>query len=173
MNRQIVWLVAILALPGLSVSGAFAASKPLPERLAGVWVGGGAIYKSPGAPLERVRCRFSAKWSGKSQKIALRYICLGIDIKFETTGTLKYDATTHSIAGKLVTVGIGAFRASGKDTGNNVVMNLTGKNKKTGKPVNGVLSIKIKGKNGLRTTLTATDPKSGKRFQAFNANFKR
>ena len=173
MNRRFIFLICLLASASLPGTGATAASVSLPERLTGVWVGGGSIYKAPGTPLERVRCRFSSKWAKKSQTISLRYICLGIDIKFETTGTLKYSAETHAINGKLVTVGIGGFRASGKNTGNNVVINLTGKDKKTGKPVSGVLSIQIKGKTALSSSLTATDPKTGKRFKAFSASFKR
>jgi len=173
VNRQIAFLVSLLAVAGWPGVIANAASASLPERLAGVWVGGGTIYKAPGAPLERVRCRLSSKWSNRSQNISLRYICLGIDIKFETTGTLKYNAETHTIAGKLVIVGIGAFAATGRNSGNNVVINLTGKDKETGKAVSGVLSIKIKGKNALASSLTATDPKSGKRFKAFSASFKR
>jgi len=173
MNNKYVFLVSLLASVSWLGAPAFAADSSLPERLAGVWTGGGSIYKAPGAPLERVRCRFSSKWSKRAATISLRYICLGIDIKFETTGTLKYNAAKHSIAGKLVTVGIGAFRASGKDNGNNVVLNLRGKDKKTGKPVSGTLSIRMKGNNALTSSLTATDPKTGKRFKAFNASFKR
>ncbi len=145
----------------------------LPERISGVWVGGGLIRKSPGAPSERVRCRFSSKWAKRAATISLRYICLGIDIKFETTGTLKYNQAGQAIAGKLVVVGIGGFRASGKVKGDKVVMNLSGKDKKSGKPVNGTLAIAFKGNKSFRSSLTATDPKTGKRFQAFKASFKR
>lgn len=172
MNKQTVVCVALLTFVGLSGTSAYAANS-LSERIAGVWVGSGSIHKAPGAPLERVRCRFSSKWSKRSQSISLRYICLGIDIKFETTGTLKYKSATQTIAGKLVTVGIGAFRASGKDKRNSVNLALSGKDKKTGKAVSGTLSIRLKGKNALTSTLTATDPKSGKRFRAFTARFKR
>lgn len=173
MNKRHVFLITLMMCTTSLCASAFAKQVSLPERLAGVWVGGGSIHKAPGAPLERVRCRFSSKWSKRAASVSLRYICLGIDIKFETTGTLKYNASKRTIAGKLVTVGIGAFRASGKDNGNSVVMNLRGKDKQTGKPVSGTLSIRMNGNNALTSSLTATDPKTGKRFKAFKASFKR
>ncbi len=173
MSNRFIFAVGLLATMVISISSVHAANSSLPERIAGVWVGSGTIYKAPGAPLERVRCRFSSKWADKVQTISLRYICLGIDIKFETTGSLKYSIQKHTISGKLVTVGIGAFRANGKDSGNNVVLTLSGKDKETGKPVSGTLSIKLNGKNSLRSSLMATDPKTGKRFKAFSANFKK
>lgn len=173
MSNRLVFAVGLLATMVISGSAANAANSSLTERISGVWVGSGSIYKSAGAPMERVRCRFSSKWAEKAQTISLRYICLGIDIKFETTGTLKYSVQKHTISGKLVTVGIGAFRANGKDSSNIVVLTLSGKDKETGKPVSGTLSIKLKGKNSLRSSLMATDPKTGKRFKAFSANFKR
>ena len=163
-------LVGGLLLASQPVS---AAGAPFPERIAGTWVGGGSLYRSPSAPRERVRCRFTSKWSKKSASISLRYICLGIDIKFETTGTLKWNEAGKTIAGKLVTVGIGGFKATGKSRGDKVVINLVGKDKETGKRVTGTLSISLKGKKSLSSSLTATDPKTGKRFKAFNAKFKR
>ena len=173
--RQFVFLSGICAVllfaqsarPGMAASDAF------PQRIAGVWVGSGSIHQAPGAPRERVRCRLSAKWAKQKSSIAIRYICLGIDIKFETTGTLKFNQTRQIIAGKLITVGIGAFSARGKRRGNGVVLSLAGKDKKTGKPVNGTLSISLKGSASLASTLTATDAKTGKRFQAFKARFKK
>lgn len=172
MNRQTILLASLVSIASFSGTSAYAASG-LPERIAGVWVGSGSIHKAPGAPLERVRCRFSSKWSNRSQSVSLRYICLGIDIKFETTGTLKYNSKTHSIGGKLITVGIGAFRANGKSSSSKAVLTLTGKDKKTGKKLTGTLSIRMKGKNALTSSITATDPKTGKRFKAFTARFKR
>ena len=150
-----------------------AASRSLPESLSGVWTGSGSIHKSPSAPRERVRCRLSSKWEKSAAKMAIRYICLGVDIKFETFGSLKYSAATKTISGKLTTVGIGAFKARGKDRGSKVVLTLSGRNKKTGKPAKALLSIVLSGKNRLSSYLTATDPKTGKRFQAFKATFRK
>jgi len=165
--------ISALVLVAQSIQPAMAAKKDFAEKIAGVWVGSGSIYQSAGAPRERVRCRFSSKWAKQAAAISLRYICLGIDIKFETTGTLKINQASQAIAGKLVTVGIGAFKASGKLNGNKVTLNLTGKNKKTGKPVQGTLHISLKGNASFYSTLSATDPKTGKRFQAFKASFKK
>lgn len=174
MNPKIRFLSASLFAAALLASGpACAADKKFPANLAGVWVGNGAIYQAPGAPRERVRCRFSSKWASAASAISLRYICLGIDIKFETTGTLKYVSAKRSIAGKLVVVGIGAFRATGTHKGKRISMRLSGKDRQTGKPVTGQLSIALNSNNAFTSTLTATDPKSGKKFQPFKARFKR
>ena len=159
-------ILAMIVTPAL-------AGDDLPERLNGVWMGNGAIYKAPGAPRERVRCRFTSKWAKITATISLHYICLGIDIRFETNGKLKYDEARKTINGKLSTVGVGSFRAAGRHKRHSVVVTLTGKDPKTGKPVSGVLSIALKGKRSLNSSLTATDPKTGKRFQAFKASFKR
>ena len=159
--------------PLLAVQAAYASSDMFSSQISGVWVGSGSIYKSHGAPREPVRCRFSSKTASHAGAIAVRYICLGIDVKFETTGTLKFNKTKQTIAGKLVTVGVGAFAANGKHQGNNLALRLTGKDKKTGKPLSATLSISLKGKSKFASSLTATDPKTGKRFQAFKASFKR
>lgn len=105
--------------------------------------------------------------------MSLRYICLGIDVKFETTGKLNYNAAKKSISGRLVTVGIGAFSAIGKHNGNRITLNLRGKDKSTGKPLKGTMSLNHTATARLTSTLTATDPKTGKSFRAFKAVFKR
>jgi len=170
MTIKLAILVSSLLLAVVPLQ---AAEKTFPERISGVWVGDGSIYRSSGAPRERVRCRFSSKWAKKESSVSLRYICLGIDIKFETTGTLKWSEAGQTIAGKLTTVGIGRFKASGKRKGKNIVMRLDGKDKKTGKPVSGTLTISLNSEKSLRSALSATDPKTGKRFQVFKASFKR
>lgn len=141
--------------------------------VAGVWTGRGTIRKSSTAPKEAVRCRLKMVSKSRGAAFYVRYFCLGIDIKFETTGTLSYNQKSKTIAGKLVTVGVGAFRASGKLRGKNVSLTLSGKDKKTGKPVKGSLSIRQSGKTKLSSALSATDVKTGKRFQAFRASFKK
>lgn len=173
--NRFVFVVSLgaVSLLASSVQPGLAAPKSLVAKMSGVWVGSGSIYQSSSAPRERVRCRFSAKEKNRSTAISLRYICLGIDIKFETTGTLKINQASKTIAGKLVTVGIGAFKARGQQKGNKITLNLTGKNKKTGKPVSGTLLISFKGNSSFQSAITATDPKNGKRFQAFKARFKR
>jgi hypothetical protein len=170
-NNKIV--LTAVAIASLAFTAPAKAAGSLPERMSGVWTGSGSIHKSPKAPRERVRCRLSSKWQKSASKMAIRYICLGIDIKFETFGSLKYNPASKTISGKLTTVGIGAFKAVGKDRGSKVVLTLSGKNKKTGKPSRALLSIVLSGKNRLSSFLTATDPKSGKRFQAFKASFKK
>lgn len=173
MKTNAYLLAGVLALTGVLTQPANAAGNSFTDKIKGVWVGSGSIYRKPNAPRERVRCRFSSKLKNGATKISLRYICLGIDIKFETTGTLNYNQANGALNGKLVTVGIGGFKAVGKNKGNKVVLQLTGKDKETGKPVSGQLSLTLKGSKSLRSTLTATDVKSGKRFKVFNASFSR
>jgi len=177
LNRFIfsvcICAVMLMSQSAQSTLAATTTTDSFGKKIAGIWTGSGSIYQSAGAPRERVRCRFSSKWANKAAAISLRYMCLGIDIKFETTGTLKFNQASQTIAGKLVTVGIGAFKASGKLKGNKVTLSLTGKNKKTGKPVKGTLHISLKGNAAFYSTLSATDPKTGKRFQAFKASFKK
>ena len=141
--------------------------------MAGVWTGRGTIQKSSSASKEAVRCRLKSVPKNNGKAFYVRYFCLGIDIKFETTGTLSFNEKTKAIAGKLVTVGVGAFKANGKLKGKTVSLILRGKDKKTGKPVTGSLTIRHSGKTKLTSTLSATDVKSGKRFRAFRASFKK
>ncbi len=149
------------------------AQKGYVASIAGVWTGRGTIQKSSNSPKEAVRCRLKMVSKNKGGAFYVRYFCLGIDIKFETTGTLSFNQKTKVIAGKLVTVGVGAFRAKGKLKGKNVSLTLSGKDKKTGKPVKGSLSIRQSGKTKLSSSLSAIDVKTGKRFQAFKASFKK
>lgn len=142
-------------------------------EMAGVWTGRGTIKKSSSASKEAVRCRLKSVPKNGGKAFYVRYFCLGIDIKFETTGTLSFNEKTKAIAGKLVTVGVGAFKANGKLKGKTVSLTLRGKDKKTGKPVTGSLIIRHSGKTKLTSTLSATDVKSGKRFRAFRASFKK
>lgn len=173
MKPSFVPLTVATFVFALAQTTNLAAKQDLPAALAGTWVGSGTINKSPRAPRERVRCRFSANWKSRASSMSLRYICLGIDVKFETTGALSYSAAKKSISGRLVTVGIGAFTAAGKHRGNRITLNLRGKDKATGKPLTGTMVLVRTGTARLTSTLSATDPKTGKPFRAFKAVFKR
>ena len=165
-------LSASLAVVAGAASSASAGTKGnYITTMSGVWTGRGVIRKSSTAPRERVRCRLKSVPKNRNTAFYVRYFCLGVDIRFETTGTLFFDQTGKTLSGKLVTVGVGAFRASGTVRGKNLTLTLSGRDKKTGKPVSGVLSIRMKGNNRLSSSLNATDPDSGKRFQAFQASF--
>ena len=172
------FLTAMVLSTAMSVALVFLPSNAMAKQgyvagMAGVWTGRGTIKKSATAPKEAVRCRLKSVPKNNGKAFYVRYFCLGIDIKFETTGTLSFNEKTKAIAGKLVTVGVGAFKANGKLKGKTVSLTLKGKDKKTGKPVTGNLTIRRKGKTNLTSTLSATDIKTGKRFRAFKASFKK
>ncbi len=143
------------------------------NKVTGTWKGRGYLRLKAKAPREPVSCRFDGSLENNNTSFKVRLICLGIDLKMETRGRLKYDTGKHRLAGRLHTVGIGEAKVTGHHNRDSLILTMRGKNPDTGKPATTTLSIIMSGNNNLRSTMTASDPVTSNRFQAFTAKFKR
>ena len=170
---KILLLSAIMLAIPASLSVAKAEHKGFMSKVAGTWKGRGYLRLKASTPKERVSCRFDGSLENGNSSFKVRLICLGIDLKMETRGRLKYDSGKHRLTGRLHTIGIGEARVTGHHTGDSMILTMQGKNPDTGKPAITTLSIIMTGNSALRSTMTASDPETSNKFQAFTAKFKR
>lgn len=165
--------LAVGVAMALDPAEAFSAADGFLDRLSGKWVGSGVVRRAPTMPREVVKCRLTGR-AGSNTSLVLDYVCLGVDVKFQTSGKLVYDDERKVYTGSWSTGGkLKNARAEGRRKGNVLHMRVTGTDSETGKTVHSRFTVTLAGKTSMRNTFTTTDPKTGKRYQAFSATFKR
>ncbi len=142
------------------------------KKLSGTWKGRGILRRKLSANKEPVSCRLDGALQGS--KLNLAYICLGVDVRFESKGFLVYKAATNQYTGTWYTSGQDAeARVNGTKNGNRLNLTLTGKHPKTSKPMNSKLVISLKSAARLVNTIRMRDEKTGKTFEVFAVTFSR
>ena len=142
------------------------------KKLSGTWKGRGILRRKLSANKEPVSCRLDGNW--KDGRLNLTYICLGVDVRFESKGFLAYKATTNRYTGTWYTSGQSTqARVEGTKNGNRLNLILNGKHPKTSKPVSSKLVISLRSAARLVNTIRTRDTKTGKTFELFAVTFKR
>lgn len=165
-------LCAMLAFSGAQPAAAQDGASFL-ERLAGAWQGRGTVRRSAGAAAEPVSCRFSGARENGAATLSMRYICLGIDLKVETTGALqnagngRYTGWWHTVGAPRRAEGAGAR------SGDRLRLSLDGVHPETSEPMRSELVFDLNGQATFDNHLDAVDPKTGATFRAFSATFRR
>jgi len=87
------------------------------KKLSGTWKGRGILRRKLSANKEPVSCRLDGAWQGG--RLDLAYICLGVDVRFESKGFLTYQPTTNRYTGTWHTTGQNTeARVDGSKNGN-------------------------------------------------------
>lgn len=142
------------------------------KKLSGTWQGRGVLRRSLVANKEPVSCRLDGVLQGS--KLNMAYICLGIDVRFESTGSLIYVPATKRYTGTWHTTGQNwQTRLEGTKTGNRLNLILHGKHPKTARLMESKLVISLRPSGRLVNTVRAVDQKTGKLFEVFAVTFKR
>ncbi len=148
--------------------------RSLLQSMAGNWKGRGTVRRTAGAATEPVSCRLDSRFDEKAFKLSMAYVCLGVDVKVETRGTLTYVPADKAYRGSWHTVGAKAkATGTGKRSGKTVRFSLDGFHPETNEPMRSQLTLTLNGAKRLANTLNAVDPKSGKSFRAFSVNFRK
>lgn len=165
--------VLLAACPaGTRLASAASDRTDILKSLSGVWQGRGIVQRSATAAAEPVSCRFQAGMAGDGRSLDLSYICLGIDLRVESTGTLAVSGDRFAVS--LYTAGTDRrVEGTGVRNGNSLVLALEARHPETGKPVSSRLTMTLTGSATLANVLRATDPETGETFTAFDATFTR
>jgi hypothetical protein len=172
-----------LLVPCLLVAALGAATAPahaqsggtdLLKALSGVWQGRGTVRQSPSAAAEPVSCRYEGALSGEGLALALSYVCLGVEFKFDVTGALTFDPASERFDVILTTAAANRrAEGSGKANGAGIDFDLTGRHPETGAQVTSQFSISLASADKLVNVLRSTDPETGKSFGVLQVTFSR
>jgi hypothetical protein len=171
-------LVACLLVAALGVASVPARAQSggteLLKSLSGVWQGRGTVRESPTAAAEPVSCRYEGRLSGDALVLALSYVCLGVEFKFDATGTLTFEPASERFA-VIITTAAANRRAegSGKSNGAGIDLDLKGRHPETGTEVTSRLTMSLASANKLVNVLRSTDPETGKSFKVLQVTFSR
>lgn len=165
-------VVALVAVSSMTVRAQTGTA--MLDALSGVWEGRGTMRRSPTAAAEPVSCRFEGTLAAGGLSLALNYVCLGIDLRFDATGALSFDPGSERYSATLTTTAANRRAVgSGTATGATINLDLTTRHPETGAQLASRLTIAVAGARQLVKTLRSTDAQSGTSFQAFRATFGR
>lgn len=168
MRHRLLLLFAVLAaLP------APAEARGPADVLAGMhgkWQGRGVVREKASSPTEAVACLFEGRWERIESTLHVRYLCLGADSRFETSGTLRLSG--RKVFSDLLMHDRGHVSGAGEVRSGEVHLIFAGKDKK-GRPVRAEFILGRKDDGRLSSILRATDPDSGEMFTAFTLTLKR
>lgn len=171
-------LIAVL-LAGLGPVGAGPASadtkgQEILRSLSGVWKGRGTARRSSTAAAEPISCRYEGKLGGDGLSLALNFVCLGVEFKFESRGSLTFRPDTDRFSVSLTVAGVDRrVEGSGRRKGSGVDLAMTGRHPETGKKIASRLTMSLSGARRMVNVLRSTDPETGRTFKAFQATFRR
>lgn len=162
------------ALAPIAPARAQAGGADLLKAMSGVWKGRGTVRKSPDAAAETVSCRYEGKLAGDGLRLALTYVCLGVEFKFDAAGALIFEPASDRFTVTLTTAAANRrAEGSGRATGSGIELDLKGRHPDTGAEVSSRLTMSLSGNRRLVNVLRSTDPESGKTFQVFQVTFSR
>lgn len=165
---------ALFTIPSGQSPQASPDDRSLMQSMAGNWKGRGTVRRTAGAATEPVSCRLDSSFDEKAFKLSMAYVCLGVDVKVETRGSLTYVPADNAYRGSWHTVGAKArAKGKGRRTGKTVRLSLDGFHPETNEPMRSQLTLTLNGSKRLANTLNAVDPSSGKPFKAFSVNFRK
>ncbi len=120
-------LAAAIQLPDTALAGSIL------ERAAGKWSGTGWARRDANAPRELVKCRLSAKFVKKQNRLSVSGKCTGGGRSVRLSGRFV-DEGAGDFSGKWSTGSrLGADQMTGRQNGNKIRFNWQSRNQKTGK----------------------------------------
>ena len=144
------------------------------KAFAGTWKGRGTVRRTVGAAAEPVSCRLDARFDGGALHLKMVYVYLGVDIKVETSGTVKYETKSARYSGSWHTVGLKSRAVgTGRRKGQTIRFALSGFHPETDEPMKSSFVLTLTAANKLASTLSAVDPQTGTAFKAFGVRFRR
>ncbi len=127
-----VCLAGILASPIAAKNGS-SARVDLSE-MAGKWKGTGWGKRNSSAPREGVRCRLTAKYRKKNQKLSVSGKCAATSRTFTLLGHVAEQKNSNKMTGRWINPdGIGSINIAGRRTANKLVFTFMAKDGKTGR----------------------------------------
>jgi hypothetical protein len=174
MLSLVTCLLAAALGAGSAPARAQSGGPDLLKALSGVWQGRGTVRQSPTAAAEPVSCRYEGKLSGEGLALALSYVCLGVEFKFDATGTLTFDPASERFDVNLTTAAANRrAEGSGKANGTGIEFDLTGRHPETGAQVTSQFTMSLASADKLVNVLRSTDPETGKTFNVLQVTFNR
>ena len=144
------------------------------KALSGVWQGRGTVRQSPAAAAEPVSCRYEGTLSGEGLALALSYVCLGVEFKFDATGALTFDPASERFDVILTTAAANRrAEGSGKANGAGIDLDLKGRHPESGAEVTSRFSMSLASADKLVNVLRSADPETGKTFNVLQVTFSR
>lgn len=169
--------VASLMAGGIGSSPVRAADEAATDRflknLAGSWKGRGKLRRTKASNIEPISCRMDGAWQRQQRRLKLTYVCLGIDVRFESIANLTRMPNgaisgTWSVSGQSERI-----TATGRRAGSALNLFLKGRHPETQKIINSRLKFTLGSNRRLHNVLQTRDPKTGAAFRAFNVSFRK